>query len=190
MSEQMRREQITVPVEVRPVRPDDAAAVNLVYREAWLSAYPNEQAGITYEDVDAETRKWLTPEDVALKELKYQQIPEGTFNSVAVVGGLVVANSVANIFSEQSYNKIQTMYVLPEYHGTGVAQELFDVMLDYLGSDKPVRLEVATYNQRAINFYKKYGFEILERGPLRTECQLPSGKILPEYVMHLPSQNQ
>lgn len=39
-----------------------------------------------------------------------------------------------------------------------VAQKLVSEFLDWIDQDQPTHLEVVSYNDRAINFYKKYGF--------------------------------
>lgn len=41
------------PLEVEPAKLEDAAEVFDVQRRTWLDTYPNEAAGVTYEDLKA-----------------------------------------------------------------------------------------------------------------------------------------
>jgi ribosomal protein S18 acetylase RimI-like enzyme len=60
---------------------------------------------------------------------------------------------------------IMTLGVIDEMRSRGLAKKLLDEMLHYT-SDNPkvqlVTLHVVSYNKRAINFYKKNGFCLLE----------------------------
>lgn len=49
------------------------------------------------------------------------------------------------------------VYVDPSYQGQGIATELIKKALTEL--ERPVRLDVFTYNERAKTLYRKFGFE-------------------------------
>ena len=53
------------------------------------------------------------------------------------------------------------LYVLNEYHGKGVANELMDFAVDFAkkGGFEVIYLSVWEYNFRARGFYEKHGFE-------------------------------
>lgn len=53
------------------------------------------------------------------------------------------------------------MYVAPEAQGKGVGSKLMNQVLDWYGRDQDIYLEVVSYNQNAINFYKRFGFRRL-----------------------------
>lgn len=60
----------------------------------------------------------------------------------------------------ESPGEIHRLYVIPEWHGRGVAQALMDACIDEMkgrGSDV-VWLGVWEHNQRALAFYRKCGF--------------------------------
>ena len=60
--------------------------------------------------------------------------------------------------------------------------------LSYLGKDKDIVLDVASYNTNAIGFYEKYGFEIGSEIP--EEDLLHIGEVaLPETRMVLRASN-
>ncbi len=54
--------------------------------------------------------------------------------------------------------EIFALYVLSEYHGKGVAQQLMKAGLDQLNSYPKICLWVLKDNKRAIRFYQKCGF--------------------------------
>ena len=54
--------------------------------------------------------------------------------------------------------EIFSMYVLPEYYGKGVAQQLMAARLDRLSQYNEITLWVLKGNNRAIRFYQKCGF--------------------------------
>jgi len=56
--------------------------------------------------------------------------------------------------------ELKRLYVLKEYHGKGIAQQLMDFFLSFAEEKKyqVVWLGVWEHNMRAQNFYEKYGF--------------------------------
>ncbi|KAL3645576.1 hypothetical protein CASFOL_010756 [Castilleja foliolosa] len=59
---------------------------------------------------------------------------------------------------------IMTLGVLAPYHGLGIGTKLLNYVLDLCSKQSigEVYLHVQTNNEDAINFYKKFGFEITE----------------------------
>lgn len=67
---------------------------------------------------------------------------------------------VPDCVSAKNPGEIQRLYVVEDWHGKGVAQELMKVCIDEIkqhGSDA-LWLGVWERNPRAISFYKKFGF--------------------------------
>ncbi len=56
--------------------------------------------------------------------------------------------------------ELDWLMVHPRHHGTGVAAALMQAGLRWLGEDQPVWLTVIRHNERAIRFYRRFGFEI------------------------------
>jgi len=56
--------------------------------------------------------------------------------------------------------ELDWLMVHPEHHGSGVAGMLMEAGIAWLGADQPLWLNVIAYNERAIRFYRKFGFEI------------------------------
>lgn len=91
----------------------------------------------------------------------YETFPEGfwvcEFNHKII--GFLVGNKINNDLA-----KILMISVLETYQNRGIGNQL---LLNFLGeiikhNIKKVDLEVSTKNIKAINFYKKYGFEIVD----------------------------
>ena len=66
----------------------------------------------------------------------------------------------------QNVTKMERLYFLEEFHGLGLAQQLFDFNLDIAEQAKQagIWLYVWKENHRAVAFYQKMGFEIVGEG--------------------------
>ena len=56
--------------------------------------------------------------------------------------------------------ELDWLMVHPDEHGSGVATLLMQAGIDWLGADRPIWLNVIRYNERAIRFYRRFGFEV------------------------------
>lgn len=162
---------------------EDIEGILHVNRESWLATYPNKDLGITREDIQTavENRRPIQS-DRWHKTIESESENKHTW--VAKDENKKVIGFCFAIKSAQE-NKIQAIYVLPGLHGKGVGQQLITQALQWLGSAKPVTLNVASYNIKAINFYKKIGFEESDDVLPSPAAALPSGKIIPEIKMVL-----
>lgn len=59
--------------------------------------------------------------------------------------------------------EIQRIYIKKEYHGIGAAQKLMQVFLEEakIHGLTNIWLSTGSFNNRALGFYRKYGFEII-----------------------------
>jgi len=64
-----------------------------------------------------------------------------------------------------------------------LGKKLIKQALAWCGEDKPIFLDVVTYNLKAKSFYEKFGFNKSGITPLEDLATLPSGKTLPEIRM-------
>lgn len=115
-----------------------------------------------------EEYSYTHPEDVkAYMRWLWRRDPEGIFvarNGSRVVG--FVAGD-ANWFSKRENGRVGAIHeivVLPEYRGQGIGRSLMERVLDYFREKglHTAELWVGDENYRAIDFYRKLGFE--ERG--------------------------
>lgn len=77
--------------------------------------------------------------------------------------------------------ELDWLMVDPIYHGSSVSTTLMQAGIDWLGSAKPLWLNVIRYNERAIRFYKKFGFEI--------DPDATTSHATPHWVMRRESQS-
>jgi ribosomal protein S18 acetylase RimI-like enzyme len=56
--------------------------------------------------------------------------------------------------------ELDWLMVHPQQHGSGLAAALMAEGIYWLGEDHPIWLTVIRHNERAIRFYRKFGFEI------------------------------
>lgn len=93
------------------------------------------------------------------------RIPEEVF----VWGGNARQGSAGSVKLQEKYKKDFPAHlhidVLPEYHRQGIGHKLVDTLAEHLKSKGVcgVMLTVGAENVKGQNFYKKYGFELIEQ---------------------------
>jgi GNAT superfamily N-acetyltransferase len=165
---------------IRTARVNDARHIARVQHITWLATYPNQEYGIT--EADIEWKEFEGPERLGRWERRIRECGEGFMAWVA-------ANPEGDVIGFCTAEKpdhvavIRTMYVLPEYQGIGVGNQLIAQALAWVGNGIPVSVGVAVYNKKAIAFYEKLGFR--NEGEVKTPFtgRLPSGKVIPEVRM-------
>jgi ribosomal protein S18 acetylase RimI-like enzyme len=168
-------------VIIREASPDDVDVIRDVQRRTWLATYPNEALGITREDI--ETRFREAPETArARRERRWWALCTPPHHSwVALEEDVVIGFCIAS--QDERENLIEALYVLPGYQGRGVGRRLLQTALDWFGEGHEVALNVASYNEKAIAFYRASGFVSAGPAPLEETVQLASGVRLPEIRM-------
>ncbi len=169
-------------VEIERAVPDDAETICDIRDRAWFEAYPNAELGITVDDIrlNAQGKNGeFVPRRVAyLKDQLAQDDGSGLTTFVAKVGGKVVGYIDPRI-DEQDRRRIGAIYVEPEAQGKGVGGKLMQKVLGLYGRDEDIFLEVVSYNQNAIDFYKRFGLE-------QTDAVVPEEEGRPDYMKSLP----
>ena len=56
--------------------------------------------------------------------------------------------------------KVEMLFLDPKYFGNGIGKKLLSFAVDELNADK---VDVNEQNTKALKFYQKFGFEIVER---------------------------
>ena len=161
--------------------PDNAEVICDIRDRAWLEAYPNADLGITVDDIrlmaQGPNGEYVPRRVAYLKEQLAKDNPnQATF--VANVDGEVVGFIDPRI-DEQGHRSIGAIYVAPEAQGQGVGSKLMKQLLDWYGRDQDIYLEVVGYNQNAIDFYKRFGFE-------QTDTVVSDEEGRPNYLKTLP----
>jgi len=169
-------------IKIERAVPNDAETICDIRDRAWLKAYPNAELGVTEDDirVNAQGRagEFLPRRIAYLKERFTKDAGTSLTTFVARANGKVLGYVDPHI-DEQNRRSISAIYVAPEAQGMGIGGKLMRQTLDLFGRDKDIFLEVVSYNQNAIDFYKRFGFE-------QTDAIVPEEEGRPDYLKSLP----
>jgi len=169
---------------------DDAEAIMNLKAAAWLDTYPNEALGITVEDVSlrvhGEHGERLVEGIENWKKGIGEEDGKTRVTFVARVDGEVAGFVAPRTVDGRRF--IGAMYVMPGKQSKGIGGQLMQRALEWHGRDEDIYLHVASYNQRAINFYERFGFETTDT-KLPDEIGMPGGKSLPETEMVLKAKS-
>ena len=143
---------------VRPMAPEDVPDMVRMYSQSWIDTYTNRDKGVTQEWVEAKVAPRSTPENLErLARLITDTDPLRGANYVAVSDGAVIG--MCRPYSDRNGRcHVGAIYVDKAWHGKGVGAALMERILDWVGPERDVELQVATYNERARRFYKMWGF--------------------------------
>ena len=170
-------------IKIRKSIPSDVYGIREVQREAWLKTYPNKEAGITIKDIEEVFENDNTSharEGFEKRKERYKDKNIGIW--VAEDGSRIIGFCTAVI--EENCNRIVAIYVTPDYQKKGIGGLLIKKAFFWLGDKKDIFVNAVSYNQRAIGFYNRFGFEKTGRaGIFDKAARLPSGKTMPEIEM-------
>lgn len=84
-------------------------------------------------------------------------------------------------FCKLTTTKIHKIYVLPEDQGQGVGYSLIQKIeeISKKNGDKKLLLNVNRFNNKAIRFYNRFGFEIVSE----ENIEIGNGFIMEDYIM-------
>lgn len=164
-------------IKIRLATSKDIKGLLKVKKITWLDTYPNDEYKITKEDIlskdfdsDLKIKKW---EEMARKNNPTSRVWVAEFQNKIVGFCTALKEEKSNGFS---------VYVLPKFQAKGLGMRFLNKIFKWLGSDKPIKIKVAKYNLKAINFYLKYGFKNVRTNNLKI-AKFPSGKIMPLILM-------
>ena len=102
-------------------------------------------------------------EENLLKEISNPEFQYYLLYKNDVLAGFskIIINSKNIHIKEENVTKMERLYLLEEFYGTGLGQQLFDYILKLAKqqNQKGIWLYVWIKNYRAIDFYKKVGFK-------------------------------
>jgi ribosomal protein S18 acetylase RimI-like enzyme len=179
--ENLRNENKESAVIIRKATPADFRGFREVHYQSWLGTYINSQIGITREDIEKKFEDRFSIERFE----KYKAMLEETdrFILVAVSADKIIG--FVDFYRNPSYNELKAIYVHPDFIGKKVGIMLWEGGKSFINSSLPTKLEVASYNQRAIDFYHKLGFMMTDKTPTVSLTMPVSGTVMPVRVMEL-----
>lgn len=156
----------------------DASVIAAIQRDTWLATYPNQNVGITREDITAKGLGSEKKIEFWKKVIGAQGVDKRVW--VAKKWGVVVGYCVAD--KRELENSLGGLYVLPREQGKGIGKQLMQEAFAWFGKGKRIVLSVANYNLESIAFYRGLGFEEVDETP-EVIPPLPSGKTIPLVKM-------
>jgi len=170
-------------IEIVDSSPNDERAIYEVVRETRLDSYPNEEYGVTKEDIASMLlTKGSEKYEQIMKKREENSGNNPNFHTwVAKDHNEVIGFCL--VVKHEDANEVKSIYVLPKYQGKGIGKALMVKAFDWVDKEKPLKLGVVVYNTQARNFYRKLGF--VETGrPWHNENPTPtSGKQIPSIEM-------
>ena len=141
-------------IQIRPARPDDAAAIATVHVESWRTAYPGMVPQRVLDGLSVERRTVFWTALLA--------DPRDTRTWVAQRDGAIVgfAGTTVTVAPDGPGAALETIYVLAEARGQGIGGRLMEAALADLTKRgfRSVTLWVLTANDRARRFYERHGW--------------------------------
>ncbi len=143
-------------IRIDLAHPEDARKAQLVFYLTWLDTYPNVEYGITREAIKNRFANRLTWEGVAKFAAKIAEPEPNTLFLLARKGEKIIG--ACRLLKDEEKNQLSAIYVLPEFQRLGVGYRFWQEAKDFFDAGKDIIVQVAVYNVKAINFYKKLGF--------------------------------
>jgi ribosomal protein S18 acetylase RimI-like enzyme len=164
---------------------NDLVEIEKVRKAAWLTTYPNEDEGITVEDVLSKFDvKSLGGEEEYLSKRTKELLDENSKCFVAKVDNKVVGFS--RVLKDIDFNKLATLYILEDFQRKGIGTKLVEKGIKWLGGGKEIRVKFANYNMGAKSFYESLGFRIVGDKKV-SKLRFPTGKEIIKSEMVLTS---
>lgn len=138
------------PVEIRPARPGEGAAVSRLMQAIWHHTYDPILDPAT---VEAITSVWHAPE-----RFERQIASPGLVFLVAEQKGRLVGHSAGRRLAKEDAILLERLYVAPFAQRQGIGQRLLKAVIERLPPSRSVRLRVAAENVQAVRFYERLGF--------------------------------
>ncbi len=140
---------------IRRMNADDATAVADLLASSWRRTY---EATMGVDKLERAIASWGQPQSLARES--------GDEEIIAFVaeedGGAIVGHAMAFMKDDRSV-WLERLHVAPGRFGTGLAADLLHAVLAAHAGLPSIGLEVLEGNDRAIRFYEKHGFVVVER---------------------------
>jgi ribosomal protein S18 acetylase RimI-like enzyme len=159
---------------VRTASERDLAVVRALLVETWHATYDHIYG---VERVTAITNDWHSMASLGRRLTR----PNSEF-LVADDGKVIAGMAFAAADPEGKVVMLNQLYVRPAFQGCGIGGMLLDEILDCFPDADTIRLEVEEANDRAIAFYKTYGFAEASR---TGDCGV-AGSGIPALVFERP----
>ena len=82
-------------------------------------------------------------------------------NYIILINEDDIINGLLIVYKNIDYFELEAIVVDPEYRNKGIGNNLINYFIDKYITKEDIILEVAVNNEKAINLYKKNGFEVI-----------------------------
>src|SRR5258708_6333333 len=178
-----RPENLERKIGVVIATPEDVLGIQEVFYKTWIETYPNEELGITLEDIEDRLKNSFTEESIKSRIEGITNPREGEMLFVAKENQKVLGLCRVVVYEDR--NQLQAIYVLPEEQSKGIGTSLWKEAKKHFDQTKKTVVHVATYNTDAISFYKKLGFVETNKVWNDEKFKMKSGSIIPQMEMVL-----
>lgn len=169
-------------IKIEKAKVKDIAKIQEVFYKTWLVTYPNKEVGITIADVEEKYKDRFSEQAIEKRKKDILNISKNELFLVAKDKEVVIG--ACKLKKEDEYNELGAIYVLPDYQRNGIGKMFWDRAMEFFDDKKDIIVHVATYNEKAINFYKKMGFVDTGKRFAEEKFRMPiSGSCIPEMEM-------
>ena len=167
-------------IEISLVTPEDYRGAMEVLYKAQLESYPNEELGITREDIEANFAGAFSDEKIRAGEEEWRNLPENPNQRyfIAKHNGKIVGRCIVERHAEK--NQLNDIYIDPAFQGKGLGKKFWEEIVKFIDPAKETVVMVLPYNEQAKTYYQKLGF--IETGRKAHEgegAKMKSGAIMP-----------
>ena len=143
------------------MKPEEIDAATLMRKKSWIDTYSKPEIGVTSEWIEERFAAQLSEANFPARQERFLRNKRlGTFNAwVAHDEAGHIVGSATPFIDPEGKQRVGSIYVDKDWHGRGVGHQLMQKVVDWFDPTKPIHLMVATYNDRAKAFYKKWSFE-------------------------------
>lgn len=165
-------------VIIRKATDNDVENIRHMHAESWLETYPSKEFGVTLKWLKDVTARWLTPEGIKASHEHFSAIfgDDTQFYRVAENDGSIVG--FIHAAKKDDYNQLEVLYVVKDQQGTGLADNMIQQALAWMGDDRDIALGVATYNERAKAFYRKFDFKEIPNSTEYVKNKIPTVRMV------------
>jgi ribosomal protein S18 acetylase RimI-like enzyme len=153
--------------EIKEPTVEEAERIGQLQLRSWLNTYQNPALGVDETWIRREAGFLAEPRGPKMREAFIASVEansDHTFYRIAKKNDDVIAVCLAmkpNRAAKPTY--LDSLHVDTPNQGRHIGTSLMEKMISWSGNDRPIRLEVVSYNQRAIDFYKKFDFVLTGR---------------------------
>ena len=149
--EQIIKDNIS-SIRIAEAQARDIPEMCAIHKQIWLATYAGEACGLSEADILSKDF------DSPVKINKWQNsLDDENYKLWLAKDGTKIVGFCGAKKGERE-NDFSVVYILPDYQRKGIGQAFAQKVFDWLGTEKPIQIELASCNKPALNFYEKLGF--------------------------------